>query len=41
MNKALERTSIIQDMLDNNGFQVIDANAEEVAKGLGLFRCRT
>ena len=36
MNKALERTSVIQDMLDNNGFYVIDAKAEEVAKGLGL-----
>ena len=31
MNKALERTSVIQDMLDNNGFYVIDAKAEEVA----------
>ena len=36
MNKALERTAIIQDMLDNNGFYVIDAKVEEVAKGLGL-----
>ena len=36
MNKALERTAVIQDMLDNNGFYVIDAKAEEVAKGLGL-----
>ena len=36
MNKALERTAVIQDMLDNTGFYVIDAKAEEVAKGLGL-----
>ncbi len=36
MNKALERTAIIQDMLDNNGFYVIDAKVEEIAKGLGL-----
>ena len=36
MNKALERTAVIQDMLDNNGFYVIDAKAEEEAKGLGL-----
>ncbi|WP_346962076.1 ABC-F family ATP-binding cassette domain-containing protein, partial [Clostridium sp.] len=36
MNKALERTAVIQDMLDNNGFYVIDAKVEEVAKGLGL-----
>ncbi|MDU4891608.1 MAG: ABC-F family ATP-binding cassette domain-containing protein [Clostridium sp.] len=36
MNKALERTAVIQDMLDHNGFYVIDAKVEEVAKGLGL-----
>lgn len=36
MAKALERTAVIQDMLDNNGFYVIDAKIEEVAKGLGL-----
>ncbi len=36
MNKALDRTAVIQDLLDNNGFYVIDAKAEEVAKGLGL-----
>ena len=36
MTKALERTAVIQDMLDNNGFYVIDAKIEEVAKGLGL-----
>ncbi len=36
MNKALDRTAVIQDMLDHNGFYVIDAKVEEVAKGLGL-----
>lgn len=36
MDKALERTAVIQDMLDNNGFYVIEAKVEEVAKGLGL-----
>ncbi|MBV7273307.1 ABC-F family ATP-binding cassette domain-containing protein [Clostridiaceae bacterium UIB06] len=36
MNKALERTAIIQDMLDHNGFYIIDAKVDEVAKGLGL-----
>ena len=36
LNKMLERTAVIQDMLDNNGFYVIDAKVEEVAKGLGL-----
>ncbi|MEG1256043.1 ABC-F family ATP-binding cassette domain-containing protein, partial [Clostridium sp.] len=36
MTKALERTAVIQDMLDNNGFYVIDAKVEEIAKGLGL-----
>lgn len=36
MAKALERTAVIQDMLDHNGFYVIDAKIEEVAKGLGL-----
>ncbi|MEG0308459.1 MAG: ABC-F family ATP-binding cassette domain-containing protein [Clostridium sp.] len=36
MTKALERTAVIQDMLDHNGFYVIDAKVEEVAKGLGL-----
>jgi len=36
MNKALERTAVIQDMLDHNGFYVIDAKVDEVAKGLGL-----
>lgn len=36
LNKMLERTSVIQDMLDHNGFYVIDPKVEEVAKGLGL-----
>ncbi|PRR78909.1 putative ABC transporter ATP-binding protein YheS [Clostridium liquoris] len=36
MNKALERTAVVQDMLDHNGFYIIDAKVEEVAKGLGL-----
>lgn len=36
MNKALERTAVIQDTLDNNGFYVIDPKVEEVAGGLGL-----
>ena len=36
LNKMLERTAVIQDLLDNNGFYVIDPKVEEVAKGLGL-----
>lgn len=36
LNKMLDRTAVIQDLLDNNGFYVIDAKVEEVAKGLGL-----
>ncbi len=36
MAKALERTAVIQDTLDNNGFYVIDPKVEEVAAGLGL-----
>lgn len=36
LEKMLERTSTIQDLLDNNGFYIIDAKVEEVAKGLGL-----
>ncbi|OOM09315.1 ABC-F family ATP-binding cassette domain-containing protein [Clostridium saccharobutylicum] len=36
LNKMLERTAVIQDMLDHNGFYVIDPKVEEVAKGLGL-----
>ena len=36
MNKSLEKTAVIQDMLDNNGFYLIDAKVEEIAAGLGL-----
>lgn len=36
LTEALERTATIQDLLDNNGFYVIDAKVEEIAKGLGL-----
>lgn len=36
LQKMLDRTAVIQDLLDNNGFYVIDAKVEEVAKGLGL-----
>lgn len=36
LDKMLERTAVIQDMLDHNGFYVIDAKVEETAKGLGL-----
>jgi ATPase subunit of ABC transporter with duplicated ATPase domains len=36
LNKMLDRTAVIQDMLDHNGFYVIDPKVEEVAKGLGL-----
>ncbi|WP_244833026.1 ABC-F family ATP-binding cassette domain-containing protein [Clostridium sp. BJN0001] len=36
MNKMLEKTAVIQDMLDHNGFYIIDSKVEEVAKGLGL-----
>lgn len=36
LNKMLDRTAVIQDMLDHNGFYVIDPKIEEVAKGLGL-----
>lgn len=36
LTKMLERTAVIQDMLDHNGFYVIDPKVEEVAKGLGL-----
>jgi len=36
LEKMLERTAVIQDMLDHNGFYVIDAKIEETAKGLGL-----
>lgn len=36
LNKMLERTAVIQDLLDHNGFYVIDPKVEEIAKGLGL-----
>lgn len=36
LDKMLERTAVIQDMLDHNGFYVIDAKVEETARGLGL-----
>ena len=36
LEKMLERTAVIQDLLDHNGFYIIDAKVEEVAKGLGL-----
>ncbi len=36
LNKMLERTATIQDLLDHNGFYVIDPKVEEIAKGLGL-----
>ncbi len=36
LTKMLDRTAVIQDLLDNNGFYVIDPKVEEVAKGLGL-----
>ncbi|MBU3088717.1 ATP-binding cassette domain-containing protein [Clostridium gasigenes] len=36
LNKMLERTATIQDLLDHNGFYVIDPRVEEIAKGLGL-----
>ena len=36
LNKMLERTATIQDILDHNGFYVIDPKVEEIAKGLGL-----
>lgn len=36
LNKMLDRTAVIQDLLDHNGFYVIDPKVEEVAKGLGL-----
>ena len=36
LQKMLDRTAVIQDLLDNNGFYVIDPKVEEVAKGLGL-----
>ncbi|WP_125152658.1 ABC-F family ATP-binding cassette domain-containing protein [Clostridium rectalis] len=36
MNKALEKTALIQDILDNNGFYIIDGKIDEVATGLGI-----
>ncbi|AGK99302.1 ABC-F family ATP-binding cassette domain-containing protein [Clostridium pasteurianum] len=36
LEKLLEKMGTIQDVLDNNGFYMIDAKVEEVAKGLGL-----
>ncbi|MEF9921053.1 MAG: ABC-F family ATP-binding cassette domain-containing protein [Erysipelotrichaceae bacterium] len=36
MNKYLEDVGIIQDILDHNGFYMIDARINEVASGLGL-----
>jgi ATPase subunit of ABC transporter with duplicated ATPase domains len=36
LEKMLERTAVIQDMLDHNGFYVIDAKVEDTARGLGL-----
>lgn len=36
LENLLEKMGTIQDVLDNNGFYMIDAKVEEVAKGLGL-----
>ena len=36
MDKLLEEVGVLQDILTNNDFYVIDAKVEEVAKGLGL-----
>lgn len=36
LDKMLERTAVIQDMLDHNGFYVIDAKIEDTARGLGI-----
>lgn len=36
METLLEEVGIIQDMLTNNDFYVIDAKVEEIARGLGL-----
>jgi ATPase subunit of ABC transporter with duplicated ATPase domains len=36
LEKLLEDMGTIQDLLDNNGFYVIDAKIEEIAAGLGL-----
>lgn len=36
LEKLLDRMGTIQDLLDNNGFYVIDSKIEEVAAGIGL-----
>ncbi len=36
LTKLLDRMGVIQDLLDNNDFYIIDAKIDEVAKGLGL-----
>ena len=36
INKMMNDIGIIQDMLDHNGFYVIDAKVEEIGAGLGL-----
>ncbi len=36
LEKLLEETGVLQDMLTNNDFYAIDAKVEEVARGLGL-----
>ena len=36
MDALLEEVGVLQDILSNNDFYVIDAKVEEVAKGLGL-----
>lgn len=36
MEKMLNRTATIQDMLDHNDFYIIDAKIEEIARGLGI-----
>ncbi|HEY4553406.1 MAG TPA: ABC-F family ATP-binding cassette domain-containing protein [Bacillaceae bacterium] len=36
LEKLLEETGVIQDMLTNNDFYLIDSKVEEIARGLGL-----
>jgi len=36
LDKLLEDVGIIQDMLTNNGFYIIDSKIEEIGRGLGL-----
>ncbi|HDK7136882.1 TPA: ABC-F family ATP-binding cassette domain-containing protein [Clostridium botulinum] len=36
MEKMLNRTATIQDMLDHNDFYIIDTKIEEIARGLGI-----